>query len=65
MDLRGAPMWVDKLRLIPLRFIPQNKLKEARLCEDCFDEYNYEIETPLNFGQYDYVAEMKAKGEEE
>ena len=45
MDLRGAPMWVDKNETKPLRFIPQNKLEEARVCGGCYAEYNYEIQT--------------------
>ena len=45
MDLRGAPMWVDKNETKPLRFIPQNKLEEARVCDGCYAEYNEEIKT--------------------
>ena len=29
----------------PLRFIPQNKLEEARVCDGCYAEYIEEIKT--------------------
>jgi hypothetical protein len=41
----GDPMWVDAEQTKPLRFIPQNQLSVARICNSCKEEYDYEIET--------------------
>ena len=39
----GTLLWVDKQKTKPLRFIPQHKLLEIRLCGNCYEEYQYEI----------------------
>tara|TARA_R110000751_G_scaffold164133_2_gene270257 strand:+ start:594 stop:980 length:387 start_codon:yes stop_codon:yes gene_type:complete len=38
---QGEPMWVALNK--PLRFIPQNELLKARLCDGCKVEYDDEI----------------------
>tara|TARA_R110000765_G_scaffold103866_3_gene193555 strand:+ start:672 stop:1064 length:393 start_codon:yes stop_codon:yes gene_type:complete len=43
-NAHGRALWVDDEKTKPLRFIPQNELEEARLCEACHAEYKYEIE---------------------
>ena len=40
---KAEPMWVDAAKTKPLRFIPQNKLKEIIICDICYSEYIIEI----------------------
>ena len=46
-DPRGKPMWValTPTERKPLRFIPQHKLEEARVCGGCYAEYILEIKS--------------------
>ena len=41
----GRLQWVSEGT--PLRWIPQNKLLTARICTECYEEYQYEIDNGL------------------